>query len=122
MAERAVTQIVEQPSDPQEGLDEGLGRAITMDLRQRRVDLASEAARNVHGPEGVLKPAVLGRGINPERTLQLMNVSQSLDPGMIQQGFLGGLFPQMGTGAGVMNVSMDGIRDDPHAFKGIHLL
>src|SRR6516225_8618330 len=53
--------------------------------------MASPFAREVHGPERMLEPRMLGRGENPPRALQLVYASQTLQPRSVDQVLLGRL-------------------------------
>ena len=58
-------------------------------LLQKRVEMPSESSRHVHGAKGVHEARMFRRGIDPSGALQLINISQPLDPGRIDQIFFG---------------------------------
>jgi hypothetical protein len=89
VAEGAMSHVVKQPSYPQQGLCQGLRRAADVVSLQSRIEMPGKTPCHVHGPQGMLKPAVFGRRVDPEGTLQLVDVSEPLHPGMADEFLLG---------------------------------
>ena len=63
----------------------------------------------VHGAEGMLKTAVLSRGIDPAGALQLIDIAQTLHPGRVDQSLFGDF--AFGLGNGELDVAMDRVGD-----------
>ena len=79
-----VPDVVQQRRQPYQALDvrprrRRLGRAR---LDERIVQVGDGPAGQVHRPQDMLEPRVLGRRKNPPGSLQLVDVSQPLEPGM----------------------------------------
>jgi len=68
--------------------------------------MTCEAASHMHGPEGMLETAVLSGGINPECALELVDVSQPLNPRIVEDRFLCSELIRAGKGSAVMDVSV----------------
>ena len=51
--------------------------------------MAAELAGDVHRPQGVLKPRVLGRRIDPAGALELVDPPEPLHPGGVDQVLFG---------------------------------
>ena len=65
------------------------------------------------------KPGMFRGGIDPASTLQLVDVSQPLNPGGVDQVFLGMLMRiRMSIGDGEGDVLVDGISDECRAIIG----
>lgn len=100
MAEGAVSHIVEQGRHSQEFLNVVCRRAIRHRGLERRVEMGGKPARQVHGAERMLEPAVLGRGIHPPGALELIDLTQALHPGCVDQVLFGLLPCHAGSGKG----------------------
>jgi hypothetical protein len=48
-----------------------------------------DSARQVHRSEDVLKARVFSAGVNPPGTLQLMDTTEALDPGVVNKELFG---------------------------------
>ena len=70
----------------------------------------SELAGHVHGTQGVLKTAMFSGGKDPTGTLKLINVTQPLHPGGVDECLLGHFGFVLRDGE--LNVAMDGISDE----------
>jgi hypothetical protein len=57
--------------------------------------MACKPAGHVHGADGMDKAGVLRRGIDPASALELINMTEALNPGGIDEIFFG-LFAQIG--------------------------
>ncbi len=88
VAEGPVTDVMQEGRDAEELFHVGLRGDIGEDLGQGRVEMAREAARDMHDAERVLEPAVLSGGVHPASTLQLVDVPETLNPGRVNQVFL----------------------------------
>src|SRR5206468_8814189 len=66
-------------------------RRVRDDRLQEWIEVTGEPAGDVHGPERVDKPAVLGGRVNPPGALELEDAAEPLDPGRIDQVLLGRL-------------------------------
>ena len=75
--------------------------------------MLGEFAGHMHGAEGVLKPAMFRRRINPTRALQLINIAQPLHPRRIDQRLLGHLAFFLRHGE--LNVAVDRVGDQRRA-------
>src|SRR3954465_9733424 len=86
MTERPVSQVVKQSRYSHILFDERCRWTLfAQDFLQRRVQMFGKFAGHMHGPEGVLKTAVFSGGIDPTRTLQLIDITQALHPRRIDQ-------------------------------------
>jgi hypothetical protein len=85
MAERAVPDVMHECRNPQEFLHERGGGKIGDGLSQKRIQVAGEPSGDMHGPQRVHEPRMFRGGIDPSGTLQLVDVSQPLDPGGVDQ-------------------------------------
>ena len=83
MPKRAVADIVQQAGQPQQTFDVTPAGHIGANLFQTVVQRRRSSAGQVHDAQYVLKPGVFGRGENPPRGLQLMDLPQPLQPRMI---------------------------------------
>jgi hypothetical protein len=84
MAERAMSDVMEKPGQTKEFLQIGeRGKFCFEDPRKRGINLLRESPRDMHGPEGVLKTSMLGRGKYPTGALQLEDATKALNPGGI---------------------------------------
>ena len=118
VAERAVADIVQQPGHPHQLLDQRHRRRVGELRLERRVELAREAPRQVHGAEGVLEAAVLGGREDPARGLQLRHAPEALHPRRVDQVLLGRL-ARRGIGPRIEDVPVDGIGDEAAALVGV---
>ena len=91
VAERAVTEVVEQAGQPQGLFDQRQGRRAGLDLGEGGVHLSSELTGQMHRPETVGEAAVLGGREHPPRALQLMDALEALHPGVVDDVGLGDL-------------------------------
>jgi hypothetical protein len=89
MAVGAVPHVVKQTRHPEKLLHAVRGRGARTDFLQRRVKMAAELARHVHRSEGMLKPGMLGRRVNPAGALELVDPPETLHPGGVDQVLLG---------------------------------
>ena len=119
MAKRPVPDVVDQGRDTEELFDE-IGRGhILHDFLEKRVQVSSKPSRDVHRPERMHKPGMFRGRIDPASTLQLVDVSQPLNPGGVDQVFLGVLMRiRMSIGDGEGDVLVDGISDERRAIIG----
>ena len=75
--------------------------------------MSGETSRHMHRPQRVHESGMFGRWIHPTRALQLIDISKTLDPGGIDQVFLGvfmGIRMRIGYGKG--DVLVNGIGDE----------
>ena len=75
MAEGSMTDIMKQRGDAQEFFNIMDGRDLLKLSREKRIEMASEAACHVHRAERVDEPAVLGRWVDPSGTLELEDIA-----------------------------------------------
>src|SRR5262252_9290149 len=77
-------------------------------------------AGQVHGAKGMLETAVFSRRINPTRTLQLINIAETLHPGRVDQRFFGNL--SLPFRYGKLNIAVNRVGDQrrPLVFGIIH--
>ena len=118
VAERSVADIVQQPGHPHQLFDQRHRRRVGELRLERRVKLAREAPRQVHGAEGVLEAAVLGGREDPARGLQLRHAPEALHPRRVDQVLLGRL-ARRGIGPRIEDVPVDGIGDEAAALVGV---
>ena len=83
MAKRPMAHVVQQGRHPQQRLDVAAAGHVRADLAQAVVGRLDHAAGQVHHAQHMLKAGVLGRGIDPPGGLQLVDLPQPLDPGMV---------------------------------------
>jgi hypothetical protein len=93
MAERSMADIVKQSRQTHQAFDVSKGRSLLRPtgFDERWIKAANRSTAEVHGAENVLEAGMLGARINPPGALQLMNPSQTLHPGMIDERLLGRL-------------------------------
>ena len=91
MSERPVAHVVQQGGQPHERLDVAAAGHVGADLAQALVEHGHRPAGQVHRPQHVLEPRVFGRGKDPPGGLQLVNLPQPLEPGMVDDLLLGDL-------------------------------
>ena len=109
----AVPHVVKQTRHPEQFLDAVRGRGVRTDLFQRRVEMSAELARHVHRSQGMLKPGMLRRRIDPAGALELVDPPEALHPGGVDQILLGFLVAvRRGNGEG--GVPVDRIGDQRH--------
>lgn len=77
-----------------------------------------KSSRDMHGPEGMLKAAVLGGGVDPPGALKLVDIPKPLQIGRVNEVFLGGLLFTVGRGDGEGDVLMNGVGDQREPFIG----
>ena len=80
--ERAVADVVQQAGQPQQRFDIAAAGHVGAFPPDCRTALGRPAGQ-VHDAHYVLKAGMLGRGKDPPGGLQLVNLPQPLDPGMI---------------------------------------
>ena len=85
MAERSVADIVQQCGQSHQRLDVPAAGHVRAGFAEAIVERGHRPARQVHGPEHVLEPRMFGRGKNPPGGLQLMNLPEPLEPGVVDQ-------------------------------------
>jgi hypothetical protein len=107
VAEGTVTDIMEERGNAKKLLNKIGGRAVRHRRFEGGIEVTGKPAREVHGAEGMLEPAVLGRGIYPPRALKLIDLTQTLHPGRVDQVLLG-LFPRP-AGRGERDIPVDRI-------------
>ena len=83
MAERPVADVVQQAGHAEQRLDIASARHVRADLAQALVECRGGPAGQMHHAQHVLEARMFGRRINPPGGLQLMDLPQPLDPGMI---------------------------------------
>ena len=109
VAERAVAHVVQQGGQPHQRLDVAAAGHVGADLAQALVERGDGPAGQVHRPEHVLEPRVLGRGKDPPGGLQLVNLPQPLQPGMVDDLLLGHLARRQPRRRGERDVAVDRI-------------
>ncbi len=120
VAERPVADVVQQGGQPHQRLDVAAAGHVGADLAEAVVERGDRPARQVHRPQHVLKPRMLGRGKDPPGGLQLVNLPQPLDPGVVDQ-FPFGDFPRRQTRRrGEGDVSVDRIVAEAFALEVFH--
>ena len=114
MAEGAMADVVQQADDAHVLFDIRRRRTLVAeDFAQRRIEVLAEFASHMHGAQGVLKPAMFRRRVNPTGALQLVYVAQPLHPWRIDQRLLGHLAFRFRDGE--LNVAMDRVGDQRRA-------
>lgn len=109
MSKGAVADIVQQGGEAGGRFDEGLGRAGAADHLEAVVPFVDDDAGEVHGAEDVLEAHVLGAGEDVPGGLELVDVSQALEPGVVDDLLFGDLAGRQSRGGYKGNVSVDGI-------------
>ena len=120
MAERPVAHVVQQGGQPHERLDVAPAGHVGADLAQAFVERRHRPAGQVHRPEHVLKPRVLGRGKDPPGGLQLVDLPQPLEPGMVDDLPLGDLALGQARGRGERDIAVDRIVAEAFALEIFH--
>jgi len=114
MAKGTVSHVMKKRGDPKELFYVIGRRTVRRRGLERRVEVASEPACQVHGAERVLEPAVLGRGVDPPGALELIYLPQALHPGSVNDVLLGLFSPASRRGEG--NVAVDRVSQEGRAF------
>ena len=83
MPERTVAHVVEQSGHAHEGFDITSAGQVGADFPEARVEPLDRLSGQVHRPEDVLEPGVLRRRVDPPGGLQLVDLPEPLDPGMV---------------------------------------
>ena len=115
VAERAVTQIVQEARQAQRLFDQRQGRRLRLDLDQGGVHLPRQLTGEVHGAQAVGEAAVLGGGEHPPRALQLVDALEALHPRVVDDVRLGDL-PR--TGQRDAQVAVQGVGDEVDVVVG----
>ena len=89
--ERPVAHVVQQGGQAHERLDVAAAGHVRAHLVEALEQDGHRPAGQVHGPQDVLEAGVLGRGIDPPGGLQLVDLPQPLDPGVVDDPLLGDL-------------------------------
>ena len=118
--ERAVPHVVQQGGHPHQRLDVGPAGQVRADLPEAVVELVDRPAGQVHGPQNVLEAGVLGRGEDPPGGLQLVDLPQPLDPGVVDDLLLGDLALRQPGRRGEGDVPMDRVVAEAFAVKVPH--
>ena len=89
MTKRAVSHVMEQCGDPESFFDGREGRNVPNRFGQGRMHVLRVLPGKMHGSQGMLEAAVFRCRIDPARALQLIDVPKTLEPGRIDEIFLG---------------------------------
>ena len=89
VSERAVAHVVQQGRHSHERLDIAAAGHVGADLVEALVGLLDHAACQVHRAEHVLEAGVLGRRIDQPGGLQLVDLAQPLNPGIVDDRLFG---------------------------------
>ena len=87
MTERPVPDVMHQRRDSQEFFDKVRRGNVGHGLLEEWIEMARKPAGHVHRAERVHKARVFRRGIDPAGALQLIDITQPLDPRRIDQIF-----------------------------------
>ena len=120
MAERAVPHVVQQGGQPHQRLDVAAAGHVGADLAQALVERRHGPAGQVHRPQHVLEPRVFGRGKDPPGGLQLVNLPQPLEPGVVDDLLLGDLALRQPHRRGEGDVAVDRIVAEALALEVSH--
>ena len=120
MPEGAVPDVVQQGGQPHERLDVAAAGHVGANLAEARVEGRHGPAGQVHRPQHVLEPGVFGRGKDPPGGLQLVNLPQPLEPGVVDDLLLGDLVLRQPHGRGKRNVAVDRIVAEALALEVSH--
>ena len=113
MAEGAVADVVQQARQPHRLLHRPGAGDVPMYLAQRRIEVTGPFPGQVHRPQRVLEARVLGGREHPPRRLQLVDASQALEPGVVDQLLLGDA--RHAAGLGDPQVAIDGVAGEVDA-------
>ncbi len=91
MSERAVAHVVQQGRHPHQRLDVAAAGHVRAGLAEALVGRLDHAAGEVHRPEHVLEAGMLGRRIDQPGGLQLVDLAEPLDPGIVDDRLFGDL-------------------------------
>ena len=89
MPERPVPHVVQQPGQAHQRFDVAATGQLGANLPQAVHQGGRRPAGQVHGPEGMLEAGVLGGRIDPPGGLQLVDLPQTLHPGIVDHSLLG---------------------------------
>ena len=115
MPERAVAHVVKQGRHPHQRLHVPAAGHVGAGLAEALVGLLDHAAGQMHRTEHVLEAGVLGRGIDQPGGLQLVDLAEPLNPGMVDDR----LFGDLAFGQSVRRDEGDVAVDDVVAEAGI---
>ena len=101
-------------------LDVAAAGHVGADLAQALVEHGHGPAGQVHRPQHVLEPRVLGRGKHPPGGLQLVNLPQPLEPGVVDDLPLGDLAFRQARRRGERNVAVDRVVAEALALEVFH--
>lgn len=118
MTEGAMSHIMEQGGDSEQGFDVGECRDVPDCPGEGGIHVPGVLPGEVHGAQYVLEPAVFRRGIDPSRALQLIDIPKTLDPRRIDEIFFRG-FVRVGRriGNGEVNVVVDRVSNQRNAMR-----
>ena len=120
MPERPVPHVVQQGGQPHERLDVAPAGHVGADLAQALVERGDRPAGQVHRPQHVLKPRMLGRGKDPPGGLQLVNLPQPLEPRVVDDLPLGDFALRQARRRGEGDVAVDRIVAEAFALEVSH--
>ena len=115
VAERAVTDVVQQAGKAHRLFDDGQRRCRRLHLDERRVDVLGQLPGEVHHAQAVREAAVLGRREDPPRALQLVDALESLHPRAVDDVRLGDL---SGSRQRDAQVAVQGVGDEVDVVVG----
>ena len=121
MPERAVAHVVQQGGQAHQRLDVAAAGHVGADLLEALEQRRHRAAGQVHGPQHVLEAGVLGRGKDPPGGLQLVDLPQPLQPGVIDDLLLGDLALGQPAPRGEGDVAVDGVVAEALVLKIAHV-
>ena len=101
-------------------LDVAAAGHVRAGLPQAVVGRLDHAAGQVHRPQDVLKAGVLGRRVDPPGGLQLVDLAEPLDPGMIDDRLLRDLSLGQPLRRGERDISVDDIVAEAGVDKLVH--
>ena len=110
VSERPVPHVMQQGGQPHQRFDIAAAGQVGANLLQALDQGGRDRpAGQVHGAERVLKPRVLGRGIDPPGRLQLMDLPQPLHPGIVDDLLFGDLAVGQSGGRSEGDIAVNGV-------------
>src|SRR5262245_15860551 len=81
VAKRAVADVVNQSGHAEKGFNVIGTGSIWRSFLKKGIEVPGKQAGDMHSPKGMDESGMFSRRIDPSGTLQLVNISKSLDPG-----------------------------------------
>ncbi len=120
VSERSMPHVVQEGRQSQQRLDVAAAGNFGANFREALVQVGRRAAGQVHDSQHVLKPRVLGCGEYEPCRLKLMNLSQPLQPGTVDQLLFGHFARRQSAGRHKRDVAMDRVVAEAFVLVAAH--